>query len=384
MRGGGQQQQPNNSTDMLYTIAAILIVVLLLWYYLRGPIVSGFFEIKRFEIYLIQWFIDSTVDLAAKLGLAKADPHALSSWLLFMKQADIETIQVGSLIELSDAVGQYYKYPAMILGFIAAGYLVFVSTGARFKSVYNMKLLASEEQTNWAEIVPVLGKNLQEVDLDKAPWSMALRPMDFARKYKILEKTVVDRRPAVRVMQGAAYRIFSQQLGPMWAGLEPLPPYVQALFAIFAAKAEKDGKSASKLLKQISRSAKTGKLDFGGTRELLIKHVSKSKAVGRAVAPHAYVSTVMASMLEIARNDGVLATAEFIWLKAVDRRLWYVLNCVGRQTAFPEVAGVFSHWNLEKRLRRPLKVPMVGEAVIALDDAIKDILYNPETDPDNA
>ena len=88
----------------------------------------------------------------------------------------------------------------------------------------------------------------------------------------------------------------------------------------------------------------------------------------------------MASMLELARTDGVLASAEFLWLKPLDRNLWYMLNCVGRQTPFPEISGPFAHWIVEKRLRRPLKVPMVAEAVDALDVALSDIIYNPEED----
>ena len=57
---------------------------------------------------------------------------------------------------------------------------------------------------------------------------------------------------------------------------------------------------------------------------------------------------LIASLLEMARIDGVLASAEFLWLKPVDRRMWYMLNCVGRQTAVAEIAGLFAHWQAEK------------------------------------
>jgi intracellular multiplication protein IcmP len=86
----------------------------------------------------------------------------------------------------------------------------------------------------------------------------------------------------------------------------------------------------------------------------------------------------MASMMEYARNDGVLASAEFIWLKPLDRKLWFMLNCVGRQTPFCEVAGPVAHFKIEKRLRRPLKVPMIDEAVNALEAALAEIIYQPE------
>ena len=55
-----------------------------------------------------------------------------------------------------------------------------------------------------------------------------------------------------------------------------------------------------------------------------------------------------------------------------------MLSSIGRQTPFSEVSGPYAHWLVEKRLRRPLKVPIVDEAVEALIDAIADIKYNPD------
>ena len=88
--------------------------------------------------------------------------------------------------------------------------------------------------------------------------------------------------------------------------------------------------------------------------------------------------TVMASMLEAAREDGVQASADFLWLKPLDRRLWYTLNTVGRQTPFIEVAGIFAHWVAEKEAGRKLFVPMVEEATNALELALKEVVYKPD------
>jgi intracellular multiplication protein IcmP len=57
-----------------------------------------------------------------------------------------------------------------------------------------------------------------------------------------------------------------------------------------------------------------------------------------------------------------------------------MLNSIGRQTAFTEIAGPFAHWLAERRLERKLSVPMVDEAVNALDTALKDVLYVPDED----
>lgn len=87
---------------------------------------------------------------------------------------------------------------------------------------------------------------------------------------------------------------------------------------------------------------------------------------------------MLPSLLEFARQDGVLPSAEFLWLKPLDRRLWFLLNCVGRQTPFAEIAGAFAHWKAEKEFGKPLTVPMVEEAVNGLEIAVKEIIYKPD------
>ncbi len=105
---------------------------------------------------------------------------------------------------------------------------------------------------------------------------------------------------------------------------------------------------------------------------MLKKHVN-TEIVQECAAKHAYTLTVLASLLEKARDDGVLPSADFIWLKPLDRRAWYLLNCIGRQTPFSEIAGVFAHWKAEQMLQRKSVVPMVEEAVNALEDAVKNV-----------
>ena len=84
-------------------------------------------------------------------------------------------------------------------------------------------------------------------------------------------------------------------------------------------------------------------------------------------------------MLKIARSDGVLATAEFLWVKPVDRELWYMLNSVGRQTAVVEVSGCFAHWLAEVKLGAAIKTPMVKQAVDALQEALENVLFDEST-----
>jgi intracellular multiplication protein IcmP len=252
-----------------------------------------------------------------------------------------------------------------------------------------MKSLAEAERKNWPQISPVIPLDLVKQDIDKGPWAMALSPMQFAKKYQLLqeEKTVsamtmaakISHQVTVSIKREAAHHVFVLQCGEYWQGVEYLTPTTKALFAIFAARINQDRDGALKLLLQIAESSTSGRLNFSGVDALLAKH-QNNKLVHRVIHSHAYVLTVMASLLVLARKEGVLATAEFLWLKPKDRLLWFMLNSVGRQTAFAEVSGPFAHWNVERIMGRRLMVPMVDEAVNGLEAAIKEILYTPDSD----
>ena len=55
-----------------------------------------------------------------------------------------------------------------------------------------------------------------------------------------------------------------------------------------------------------------------------------------------------------------------------------MLNCVGRQTPFAEVAGPFAHWRAEQTMGRPSRAPMIDEAIKALEVAIKEVKLSPK------
>jgi intracellular multiplication protein IcmP len=231
--------------------------------------------------------------------------------------------------------------------------------------------------------------DLVKTNIDQGPWAMAMTPMQFCKRYKLLEEHKAQPREGmtrkewnrieVSLRRGQANKVFALQLGPLWQGVERLPPHTRALFAAFAARNQNDTKAAENLLAHISRSS-AKKLDFMGTDELLKKHLN-TKPVQQIINSHAYVLTVMASMLVAAREDGVQASADFLWLKPVDRRLWYMLNTVGRQTPFAEVAGPFAHWIAEREIGRRLIVPMVEEATNAVEKVLKELIYIPDEKP---
>ena len=58
--------------------------------------------------------------------------------------------------------------------------------------------------------------------------------------------------------------------------------------------------------------------------------------------------------------------------------MWYMLNCVGRQTPLAEVGGPFAHWVAERTTGRRSLAPMIDEAIRALEVAVKEIKLSPK------
>lgn len=368
-KGGGGGSDPNseNSYALLWILFIVFVLAGLIWYFFQNQLIAAFIAIKKYEILAISFFIDNENVQKAIMWTQSADHYNI-------------TLQDASVI--STFIGQYLMYPlCFILGVMAVVMLKGTAT-MRYTKAYNMDTLAQQEKDNWPQIAPVVDIDLIAEDVGKGPWAMSMNPMQFARHHKLLKvEMMADRKAAWKqegvtkatVIRESALQVFASQLGPLWQGVDALPPHTKALYAAFLARVEHDTDACRAYLGKMSKSAAKGTMDYSLTDEYLKKY--QSKAADLCQKKHAYVSTVMAAMLQLARTDGVLASSDFLWVKPIDRRLWYVLNCVGRQVSVPEVAGIYAHYFAERELGRALTVPMVDEAANALEIAIANIIY---------
>lgn len=364
--GGGQQE---GSMGIVWVIVGISIFLWGTWYFAHGILVMLFFHLKFFEITIIQFFADV-------LGQTKS----------LILNTNPQQVSFPTVVLVAGKVGYYLRVPLVIIITLFGIVLYFKSATVGFKRTHNMKSLLNSETEIWPYESPVMSLDLVKEDIDKGSWAMALSPMSFAKKYKLLKVKNKEAKGRVFgrhekvvaiVLKNRANKVFAAQLGPLWGGAENIKPHVKALYAAFAAKAARKSDESRELLNKISHSAKKGKLDFSGTEEVLKKYKNYPTVV-EISQKHAYLLTVMASLLQLARTDGVLSSAEFLWLKPVDRKLWFMLNTVGRQTVMSEVAGPFAHWLAEKEMGSALKTPMIEEAVIGLEEAISNIIYKPD------
>lgn len=363
-----QQSNSDNSMAPIWITVLLFITIFLIWYGAHRYIVQFIFSFTLLQANLISLFVGSEAMRQPVYLLQTLDPGAVT-W--------------GQAMDVVASVTVYLRYPfAAILGIMA---LILYQSDLRLKyrKPHNMKTLRAQEQYNWKAIMPVVKLDLVAQDISEGPWAMALTPIEFARKYHLLrkeddllDKPVPGEELTAGVRKGDAKRVFTLQLGPYWDGFEKLSPHATALAAVFVSRINRDRVSASKILERIDESFSEGKPDFTVISDVLNKY-KNTELVQEVVARHAYTLTVLASLLQAARNDGVVPVAEFLWLKPVDRRLWYMLNSVGRQTPFSEVGGPFAHWRAEISLGRRSLVPMIDEAIKALELAVKEVKLPP-------
>lgn len=374
--GGGGGQQPDNSLGPLWIMLAICIVGGLIWYFLHAYIMEVFLRLKVFEMAVIGLF-------TSKLDSARAYASTVSPESVTFVQAQY----------VATSVGDYIRIPCAIVMVLLAFVIYKSASATAYRRSYNMKELAKAQEEIWPQIKPVAPLNLIKTDIRKGPWAMSLTPMDFCKqKQLIIEEEVMPledellrrKRVIAKLNKGKANALFTLQLGRLWRSCEALPPYLQALFGAFAAKANGDRDTAYAVLAALSNAYQTEKntLDCstvypGGPLALCQKYLTV-KSVKLVTDSHAYELTVMASMLELARYDGVLSSSDFLWLKPIDRKAWFVLNGIGRRTPVCEAAGVFAHWLAEKELGKKSILPMVESATVALEFALQEIMYHRE------
>lgn len=388
-QSGQDQGADKNAYYILWVLALIGFVGGLIWYFFSFQLKTFFLLVRVYELWAIQSFLSLFSPKFPWFGpIAQQSLQTVSLALEMARSLNPSNLSMDFAEILSTTAGTYLRYP-IGLYLIFLSFMVFkTNVQMRLKKKYDMQSLAIQEETIWPQIKITTKVDILNEDLDSGPWAMAMTPMQFAKKNKLVTVEFADRSSSqFAKMQAPEYKVtlnrvraeraFSVQLGRTWQGVEAMVPHRRAIFAIFIARGNRDTKAALALVRQLAESGAVGQPDCSGADALWKKHI-KTPRVKEICAQHAYEFTVFISALLLAREDGVVASADFLWVKPLDRRLWYVINNVGRQTPAVEVGGIFSHWYHEMALKQSLSAPRVLATVDALEDALSNIIYIPD------
>jgi intracellular multiplication protein IcmP len=172
------------------------------------------------------------------------------------------------------------------------------------------------------------------------------------------------------------YQALLAQLGGRWQGPLKLPLHAQGLYAAFALRHARKRKDSEELLNAMSRHwSREGGLKLPASLKKTIRKIITDPKLGGALQKyadqHAYETTALLRCLKRAREEGgVLAPASFLWLRAVDRNLWYPLNNLGRRSYHAEAVGALVHYTNELIAGQKIPTPRFDEVIKGIQDTI--------------
>lgn len=387
----GSKPETEATWTLLLIIGLIFGFLWLLWHFFRPDVLEVMRWMRFAEIGIISLFDHSYQPcvnwlLHARVNDIHPSPEMIGwtntcfgvNYLQRVKPDDLPFYYQLSAIPLGtieQGVTHYYHYPlALVFGWFAY-HMFFISPRGKFRTRHNLESFIKTQAMMWPVISPIVNFNpikssariLGGIVPDKLPiFAEALSPEEWVAWHRIPVTNSIPDREATR-------RAFIQQLGPRWTGIDNAPVHIQALYAAFALKGVQKREESDDFLGEISKHWS----DKGGL-QLPVELVNKIKKIirdpeigGKAAAVaehHAYRTTAILAVLKWARSmGGVLAPAQFLWLRGADRALWYPLNNLGRRSFHSEGAGAMAHFMAEQNAKKPLPIPRVDTAVITLN-----------------
>jgi intracellular multiplication protein IcmP len=283
------------------------------------------------------------------------------------------------LMALGALAASYYRWPVVAVLLGIGCYILFFAPRNKFMTKHTLETLIATQAKMWPIISPIVkfnpsktGRVLGDVVPDKLPlFAEALSPEEWVSWNRISVVNGIPDRDATR-------RALVRQLGPRWNGIDALPIHMRALVAAFALKGAQKREASDDLLGRLALAWAPSK-GFKPTSELIaeIDKILHDPELGGKIAPtldkHAWRTTALLSALGWARaNGGVLAPAQFLWVRGEDRALWYPLNNLGRRSFHSEGAGSMAHFMAEEAAKKPLPIPRVDTAIITLNTYLHD------------
>lgn len=344
------------------------VLIWLFWYFFQVEVREMVRWIRYSEMWLVSWFLDS--DYQVYVGSKAYD---FSDYMEKVPKYPKNKLGYNSLALINSLTMQPLRIPIVVTIAMGALWSMFFGPGTQFRRRFSLEGLIEKQSSNFPIISPFVKFNPSEqpnrppgspVPAELPIFAEALGPEEWLAYHSIPV-------PDGKIDEDAAGDAFILQLGNRWKGPNELDDYKQILLAAFCLKASRKRGDADMVLGRLAKcwSLKNG-LNLSKDRKLLsyARGILKDKDLaGKTLAvanQHAFETTALMKSLAFAREEGgVLAPAQFVWLRAHDRTLWYPLNNMGRQSFHMEALGAMSHYKAEKLTQRPIPVPKVGDAV---------------------
>jgi intracellular multiplication protein IcmP len=342
-------------------------MLVLLWYYQSTNILNAVRYMRLGEMKLAFLFIDEN-DVATTLSGTNYTYQQIYDMTKAAKKEELS----GDVMSLISSVALTpYRYVITGILLLFGMYMLFNGPKSQYRKRYDINTLLKRQSTNFPYITPFINFNPSNqpprapgspVPAELPLFAEALGPEEWVAYYDVPV-------PDGKLDEEAAARVYGRELGRPWKGPSALPPYKQVLLAAFCLKAQRKRRESDVMLGELAKCwSPDGGLKIDGKLLKEARGILKNRdRVGKIISKcnqHAYENTALIRALLIAREEGgVLAPAQFLWLRGYDRALWYPLNNLGRQAFHAEALGTMCHYKAEKMAQRPIPRPKVEDAI---------------------
>lgn len=374
--------------QMFVMVALVLIVVFVVpavYAMYAGKINGPLMEYARMELWPKSIWSDEAQLVRDRL--AQIDP------------AELDWSQTEKIL---DYAGRWLRWPCLVVLIFA--FIIVSRRGIveKLTQKYNMEKLLAHNAKNFPCLKPIVGKGkylLSPESFDKGLWKIARSPAQFAIQNSILERlngeafcikdAFVNGLPSIekpafgkcKFNYDQAISILKKQLGAVYSGFETLSTARKIIGCAFMLYGIGKKKECIALMDEVSNSyiEKDGKAECPiFEKEEFLKKLSEMKddfedfCQRPRICKHlAFQLPLFMALLNEARKKGVLACSQFLWLRPVDRPLWYALSQCGGRTAWAESLAAWSHFHAEELEGNLLHEPHIEAGAASLKKSLE-------------
>ena len=296
--------------------------------------------------------------------------------------------------------GKWIRWPYALLLVLLGAVSVFMGRTGGLVRRLNMETLLQNNAESFACLRPIVGRGkylLSPESYDTGCWRIARTPVQFALEQgllldaqgipftveqglqKGLANTDLPAYGHAALDEKKTAIVLQKQLGAPFSGVGSLSLLHKALASAFMAYACGEKKACVHVLDTLSGSY-TEKdspacpvLEQPDFQELLTRtlekhsHILNSQLMGRHSA---FLLPWFMALLTLARKKGVLATSQFLWLRPLDRPLWYALSQCGGRAAWAEGFAAWAHYAAEEKAKKSLAEAKTARAVTRLRETL--------------
>jgi hypothetical protein len=393
---GGNQMEKNIMFDMImYIVLGVVLLFVIIWTYKNnaGPINAVAIGFNRAHLYVFS-FLPGHAGQEAGYAYQK------------LGQIHPAAFTFHQIMAQFNFVGQYLRWIfAPILGCLLLwGWFSDRVVSDFYKRIFTMQTLVEQNVDEFPCMAPIANRkrSILEEPLDEGPWRTPRQPIQFVAEHKLLigkdgkpieakhligKDGLANQRSYIIKKRNNEHtsldiqktkEILIAQLGPKFPGVKKLPDYQKGLAAAFMAFGCGNKSEAKKLLDQMSTSfvepeneGDAFEIDIDGADDL-INQYQDSEDLEYLTCNHvAYTYVWFAALLnDFARKKGILASSQFIWLRPVNRSLWYTLNQMGGREAWSEAEASWAHYESERLVEQPLGQPEIETAITGLYNSL--------------